>query len=153
MQRGILCLMFMICSMRSVVADYGRSPLIEYVIKQEAKIEKIQQEMKDLSARKEMNALQKRCQDLEKVIDMTLHDIEVMSDTGAIFTIVDDFGNTALSYCQTEAIYLKLRHCGMPFQYDAYFYIYRYECIRAAIIATAMACVLYQQGFFEELNQ
>ena len=147
-QRGIL-LMFFCGSMQVINADYGRSPLIEYIIKQEAKIEKIRQEVEILSVGKEIVALRKRSQDLEECIDTTLHDIEIMSDTGAIFTIEDDFGRTALNYCQTKEIYCKLRDSGMPFQYDAWLYVYRYECMRASLVAVAGALILYHQGFFE----
>jgi len=123
--------------MCSINADYGRSPLIEFVIQQENEITKIQQDVQALTAKKEVVGLRQRYIDLEQCIEMTLHDIEVMSDTGALFDVVDDFGYTALNYCQTEEIFLKLRLCGMPFQYDAWLYIYRYECcIAVAGLAT-----------------
>ena len=149
-RRGIL-FMVLCCLTYSMHADYGRIPLIEYIIRQEAEIAELQQDIKDLSKRKDKSAAQRRCKDLQRCIDTTLHDIEIMSDTGALFNVTDDFGKTALNYCQTKAIYNKLRHCGMPFQYDAYFSIYQDEFLKAAIVGTAVICVLYHQGFFDQL--
>lgn len=152
MHRGIL--LMVLCGLTySMHADYGRIPLIEYVIKQEAEIAQLQQSIKDLSKNKEVVDLQKRCQDLQRCVDITLHDIEIMADTGALFNVTDDFGKTALNYCKTKAIYCKLRRCGMPFQYDAYMSVYQDECFKVAIIGTAVVCVLYHQGFFEQLSK
>jgi len=154
-----------------IFADHGRSPLIDYIIRQEATIEKMKKDIHDLKQSckttgfaydseqmvyknksglkpvdsKEMVALQKRCQDLQICLDITLHDIEVMFDTGAVFNITDDYGKTALNYCNTKEIYYKLRACDMPFQYDAWLYIHSYECICASIMLGCVAFALYQQ--------
>ena len=159
---------------QSIFADHGRSPVIEYVIKQEAQIEAIKADIKILKQAceattveydytklvyrtknglkaadsKEMLALQQRYQDLQNCIDMTLHDIEMMFDTGAVFNVTDDFGRTALNYCTTKEIYYKLRTCDMPFQYDAWLYVHSYECICTSIFLGLIGLGLYQNVNF-----
>ena len=126
-----------------VFADYGRSPLIEFVIEQESHIAEMKQDIQKLLAdHKEGVRLKNRCHDLELCIDRTLHDIELMFDTGILFQVQDDFGKTALNYAQTREVYDKLRHCGMPFQYDAWMYINRLEIMTASVLLVAAVCAI-----------